>query len=72
MAEAAFLPRPFVSVDVPALNCAKYVQSFAEAMRQRDYPADRSEIIAVDNRSSDDTFERARAAAQGDKAARGH
>lgn len=53
---------PFVSVIVPALNCAEDVHGFAEAMRQQDYPADHFEIIVVDNGSSDDTFERARAA----------
>ena len=53
---------PFVSIIVPALNCAEDVQGFAEAMRQQDYPAERFEIIVVDNGSSDDTFERARAA----------
>jgi len=53
---------PFVSVIVPALNCAEDVQGFAGAMRRQDYPADRFEIIVVDNGSSDDTFERARAA----------
>lgn len=53
---------PFVSVIVPALNCAGDVQDFAEAMRLQDYPADRFEIIVVDNGSSDDTFDRARAA----------
>jgi cellulose synthase/poly-beta-1,6-N-acetylglucosamine synthase-like glycosyltransferase len=53
---------PFVSVVVPALNCAEDVQGFAEAMRQQDYPADRFEVIVVDNGSSDDTFERARVA----------
>lgn len=54
--------RPFVSVVVPALNCAEDVDGFAEAMQQQDYPADHFEIIVVDNGSSDDTFERARAA----------
>jgi cellulose synthase/poly-beta-1,6-N-acetylglucosamine synthase-like glycosyltransferase len=53
---------PFVSVVVPALNCAEDVQGFVEAMRKQDYPADRFEVIVVDNGSSDDTFERARAA----------
>lgn len=53
---------PFVSVVVPALNCAEDVQGFAESMQKQDYPADRFEIIVVDNGSSDDTFERSRAA----------
>lgn len=53
---------PFVTIIVPALNCAEDVHGFAEAMRQQDYPADHFEIIVVDNGSSDDTFERARAA----------
>jgi cellulose synthase/poly-beta-1,6-N-acetylglucosamine synthase-like glycosyltransferase len=55
-------PLPFVSVVAPALNCAEDVHGFAEAMRQQDYPADRFEMIVVDNGSSDNTLERARAA----------
>lgn len=53
---------PFVSVVIPALNCADDVQGFAEAILRQDYPAERFEVIVVDNGSSDDTFERARAA----------
>lgn len=53
---------PFVSVVVPALNCADDVDGFAAAMRAQTYPADRFEVIVVDNGSSDDTLERARAA----------
>lgn len=53
---------PFVSVIVPALNCADDVDGFLEAMRAQDYPADCFEVIVVDNGSSDDTFERAQAA----------
>lgn len=53
---------PFVSIVVPALNCAEDVQGFADAIRQQDYPADRFEVIVVDNGSNDDTFERIRAA----------
>lgn len=55
-------PPPLVSVVVPALNCAGDVDGFAAAMRRQDYPAERVEVIVVDNGSSDDTFERCRAA----------
>jgi cellulose synthase/poly-beta-1,6-N-acetylglucosamine synthase-like glycosyltransferase len=58
----AYPSLPFVSVVVPALNCAEDVQGFAESMQKQDYPADRFEVIVVDNGSSDDTFERVRAA----------
>ncbi len=53
---------PFVSIIVPALNCAEDVQGFAETMQRQDYPADRFEVIVVDNGSSDDTFGRCKAA----------
>lgn len=53
---------PFVSVVVPALNCAEDVRGFADSMKKQDYPADRFEVIVVDNGSSDDTFGRSRAA----------
>ncbi len=54
--------RPLVSVVVPALNCANDVDGFAACMRAQTYPADRFEVIVVDNGSSDDTLERARRA----------
>lgn len=53
--------RPFVSVVVPALNCADDVAGFADSMRLQDYPAERFEVIVVDNGSSDDTLERVKA-----------
>lgn len=58
----AYQSHPFVSVIVPALNCADDVDGFAEAMRTQDYPAARFEVIVVDNGSSDGTLERVRAA----------
>jgi cellulose synthase/poly-beta-1,6-N-acetylglucosamine synthase-like glycosyltransferase len=63
MAEMAPPPlQPFVSVVVPALNCADDVAGFVESMRQQDYASDQFEVIVVDNGSTDATLERARAA----------
>ena len=53
---------PFVSVVVPALNCAEDVDGFVAAMKRQDYPADRFEVIVVDNGSTDDTYDRLQAA----------
>lgn len=53
-------PLPFVSVVVPALNCVDDVEGFVAAMRKQDYPADRFEVIVIDNGSTDGTYERAR------------
>jgi cellulose synthase/poly-beta-1,6-N-acetylglucosamine synthase-like glycosyltransferase len=52
---------PFVSVVVPALNCADEVNGFVASMRAQSYPQDRFEIIVADNGSSDDTVARLRA-----------
>ena len=48
---------PFVSIVIPVLNAVDEVPSCLAALRAQDYPADRYEIIVVDNGSSDGTFE---------------
>ena len=49
---------PFASVIIPALNCAHEVDACIAALRAQDYPAERFEIIVVDNGSTDGTAER--------------
>lgn len=48
---------PFVSILVPAHNEGKVIGNTAEALLRFDYPADRYEIIIVNDNSSDDTGE---------------
>ncbi len=51
----------FASVIIPALNCAHEVDGCIAALREQDYPAERFEIIVVDNGSTDDTVARLQA-----------
>ena len=46
---------PFVSVIVPVYNGADTIGACLEALLAQDYPADRREIIIVDNNSTDET-----------------
>jgi glycosyltransferase involved in cell wall biosynthesis len=46
-----------VSVIIPLFNSAKYVQQCMDALLDQDYPADRYEIIGVENNSTDSTPE---------------
>ena len=46
---------PMVSVIVPAFNAERTIGDCLEALLAQDYPRDRFEIIAVDNRSTDRT-----------------
>jgi len=46
---------PRASIIVPAFNAAGTIGDCLEALLAQDYPADRLEIIAVDNRSTDGT-----------------
>jgi len=48
---------PFVSVVIPALNCADDVEGCVKSLRSQDYPEDRYEIIIVDNGSTDATLD---------------
>jgi len=52
---------PTVSVIVPARNEAHDIEDCLDSLRATDYPADRLEIIVVDDFSTDDTAERVRA-----------
>ena len=47
--------RPFVSVVIAARNEARIIGSCLESMALQDYPADKHEIIVVNDRSQDDT-----------------
>ena len=46
---------PLVSVVVPAFNAARTIDGCLEALLAQDWPPERLEILAVDNRSSDGT-----------------
>ena len=41
--------QPFVSVVIPTFNAPGHVTACVEAVRRQDYPADRFEVIVVDN-----------------------
>jgi glycosyltransferase involved in cell wall biosynthesis len=44
---------PLISVIIPAYNCASYLERALESVRAQRYPADRLEIIVIDDGSSD-------------------
>ncbi|MBN1869033.1 MAG: glycosyltransferase [Candidatus Omnitrophica bacterium] len=47
----------FISVIIPAYNCAQKIEKCINALLDQDYPKDRFEIIVVDNNSKDGTAE---------------
>lgn len=51
---------PFVSIIVPVHNGSRTVETLLTSLLALDYPADRLEILIVDNNSTDDTRERVR------------
>ena len=48
---------PFVSVIVPVWNSPELIAKCLTALREQEYPADRFEVIVVDNGSTDHTVE---------------
>lgn len=50
--------QPFVSIIVPARNEEKNIDNAIKYLSKSDYPIDKYEIVAVDDRSSDSTPER--------------
>jgi glycosyltransferase involved in cell wall biosynthesis len=55
------MPKLFFSFVVPAHNEGSCIASTLQRLKQLDYPADKFEVIVVENGSSDNTFELARA-----------
>lgn len=55
---------PFVSVVVPARNEAAHIEACVAALLESDYPADRFEVIVVDDFSTDETAARVAALQQ--------
>ena len=49
---------PFVSIIVPVYNGGRTIDALLSSLLALDYPADRHEILIVDNKSTDDTRER--------------
>jgi glycosyltransferase involved in cell wall biosynthesis len=49
---------PFVSIIVPVYNGSRTIDALLSSLLALDYPADRHEILVVDNKSTDDTRER--------------
>lgn len=58
---APFASTPFVSVIVPLFNEAPRVEALLDALLAQDYPADRYEVLLVDNGSTDATLALCRA-----------
>lgn len=52
--------RPFISVVIPAHNCARIIESTLQSLLEQNYPEDCREIIVVNNGSTDDSGDRIR------------
>ena len=56
--------RPFISVVIPTRDRSSFLDGVFRSLLRQDYPADRYELIVVDNGSSDDTPLRLRGLAE--------
>lgn len=50
--------KPFVTVVMPVLNEAEFIERAVRSLIENDYPADRMEVLVVDGRSTDETREK--------------
>lgn len=65
MAQSTSSPnQPFVPVVIPVYNDAQRLRETLEALRVQRYPADRYEVIVIDNGSEDESTEVARSFAE--------
>ncbi|HEY4302581.1 MAG TPA: glycosyltransferase [Candidatus Didemnitutus sp.] len=48
-------PLPFVTVAIPTYNRSRWLKEMLAFVTRQDYPADRYEVVVVDNNSPDDT-----------------
>jgi glycosyltransferase involved in cell wall biosynthesis len=54
-------PPPFVSILLPVLNEARFLEACLHSIEEQDYPADRREVLILDGGSTDGTQDLARA-----------
>jgi glycosyltransferase involved in cell wall biosynthesis len=63
--------QPFISVIIPTYNRSALLRQTVETFLEQDYPADRWELLLVDNASTDDTWSVITELASGDDRIRG-
>ena len=52
------MPEPLVSVVIPTYNYGRFIEEAIESVLSQDFPADRMEVLVIDDGSTDDTAER--------------
>ena len=56
--EGSVMSAPFISVLITTYNYGRFVEESIESVLSQDYPAERREVVVVDDGSMDDTAER--------------